>query len=250
MPRLPPQRLLRLRRRARPISPSPCASPCAICAAASGASASSSPASRSASRPSRASAPWRGRSSDGLASQGRLILGGDVAASLLQREATPEELAFLKARGQVTSVATMRAMARTLDGRSALVEPKAVDANYPSRRHARHASRRCRPAELFADRNGAFGAVADGALFSRLRPQGRRPRAARRRHARTARAAGIRAGQAGGGHQFRSAHPAEPGRAARQRPAAARQPGAVDLSPVAARQRVRRRGADPLHARI
>ena len=105
--------------------------------------------------------------SDGLASQGRLILGGDVAASLLQREATPEELAFLKARGQVTSVATMRSMARTQDGRSALVEPKAVDANYPSV-GTLVTEPALPPAELFANRNGAFGAVADGALFSRL----------------------------------------------------------------------------------
>ena len=37
--------------------------------------------------------------SDGLASQGRLILGGDVAASLLQREATPEELRLPRRRG-------------------------------------------------------------------------------------------------------------------------------------------------------
>ena len=128
--------------------------------------------------------------SDGLASQGRLILGGDVAASLLQREATPEELAFLKARGQVTSVATMRSMARTQDGRSALVEPKAVDANYPSVGDAGHragaaARRALRQQERRVRRGCGWGAVLAA------RPQGRRQGAAGRSDARAARAARI-----------------------------------------------------------
>ena len=37
--------------------------------------------------------------SDGLSREGRTLLGGDVAFSLIQREATPEEIAFLRARG-------------------------------------------------------------------------------------------------------------------------------------------------------
>ncbi|MCP8939819.1 FtsX-like permease family protein [Alsobacter sp. SYSU M60028] len=106
--------------------------------------------------------------SDGLASQGRLILGGDVAASLLQREATPEELAFLRARGQVSSVATLRSMVRTADARTALVEPKAVDpAAYPA-----IGSLAVEPPlsndQLFAPRDGVWGAAADQTLFSRL----------------------------------------------------------------------------------
>src|ERR1700693_2704027 len=69
--------------------------------------------------------------SDGLARQGSVILGGDVAFSLIQREASPAEKAFLAGRGELASAATLRAMARTPDGRSALVELKAVDATYP-----------------------------------------------------------------------------------------------------------------------
>ena len=35
---------------------------------------------------------------DGLAREGRTLLGGDVAFSLIQREAKPEEVAFLRSR--------------------------------------------------------------------------------------------------------------------------------------------------------
>ena len=38
--------------------------------------------------------------SDGLAREGRTLLGGDVAFSLIQREAKPDEVAFLRTRGE------------------------------------------------------------------------------------------------------------------------------------------------------
>src|SRR3984885_13971353 len=68
---------------------------------------------------------------DGISSAGRVILGGDLAFSLLQREASAAERAFLDAHGTVSVAASLRAMARTGDGRSTLVEIKAVDADYP-----------------------------------------------------------------------------------------------------------------------
>src|ERR1700749_4901181 len=68
---------------------------------------------------------------EGLAREGRTLLGGDVAFSLFQREASPEELAFLSSRGAVSVTASLRGMARAADGRLALVEIKAVDAAYP-----------------------------------------------------------------------------------------------------------------------
>ncbi|MFZ4530731.1 MAG: ABC transporter permease [Alsobacter sp.] len=108
---------------------------------------------------------------DGLASQGRLILGGDIAASLIQREATPAERAGLDARGKVNSVATLRAMVRTADGRTALVEPKAVDASYPAVGTLVVAPPST-PAALLARQgegpNAVWGAAADPALFTRL----------------------------------------------------------------------------------
>ena len=39
---------------------------------------------------------------DGLAREGRNLLGGDVAFVLFQREATAAELAFLRSRGQLS----------------------------------------------------------------------------------------------------------------------------------------------------
>ena len=36
---------------------------------------------------------------EGLAREGRTLLGGDVAFSLIQREAKPDEVAFLRSRG-------------------------------------------------------------------------------------------------------------------------------------------------------
>jgi len=53
---------------------------------------------------------------DGLARQGRVILGGDEAFSLIQREASASERAFLTSHGELSTAATMRAMVRTPDG--------------------------------------------------------------------------------------------------------------------------------------
>src|SRR5215210_3358053 len=65
---------------------------------------------------------------EGLAREGRTILGGDLSFNLSLREANADERAFLATRGDLSVAATMRAMARTDDGRTALVEMKAVDA--------------------------------------------------------------------------------------------------------------------------
>ena len=68
---------------------------------------------------------------DGLAREGRTILGGDLSFTLIHREADATERAFLESAGRVSTTATMRAMARTADGGTALVEVKAVDGAYP-----------------------------------------------------------------------------------------------------------------------
>ncbi|HKC33602.1 MAG TPA: FtsX-like permease family protein [Xanthobacteraceae bacterium] len=104
---------------------------------------------------------------DGLAREGRAILGGDLSFALIQREATPEERAFLNGLGDVSVAATLRAMARTADGRSTLVEVKAVDGAYPL--YGSVASDPAAPlSDLLARRGEAFGAVADPTLFARL----------------------------------------------------------------------------------
>jgi putative ABC transport system permease protein len=104
---------------------------------------------------------------DGLARQGRVILGGDLSFTLIQREAKPDELAFLQSLGTVSSVATLRAMARTPDGKATLVEMKAVDAAYPL-----FGAAVLDPpgslADALAQRGGVFGAAVDPILLTRL----------------------------------------------------------------------------------
>jgi len=105
--------------------------------------------------------------SDGLAREGSVILGGDVAFSLALREATPTERAFFGERGQVSRIATMRAMARAEDGEAALVEIKAVDGRYPLAGEATVEPKKSL-ATAFVPDDGAHGAVADEALLIRL----------------------------------------------------------------------------------
>jgi putative ABC transport system permease protein len=105
--------------------------------------------------------------SEGLTREGRTLLGGDVAFSLIQREAKPEEVAFLRTRGEVSVAATLRAMTRTDDGRLALVELKAVDANYPML-GALTLDPNVPVADLLTERDGAFGAAVDSTLLARL----------------------------------------------------------------------------------
>ncbi len=109
---------------------------------------------------------------DGIGSAGRVILGGDLAFALIQRQASDAERAFLDAHGKVSVAATLRAMARTTtttaaDGNSTLVEVKAVDANYPL--FGKVATAPAMPlAALFAQNADAFGAAVDPALLTRL----------------------------------------------------------------------------------
>jgi putative ABC transport system permease protein len=104
---------------------------------------------------------------DGLARQGRVILGGDVSFSLTQREATGPELDFMRAQGDVSTAATLRAMARLPDGRASLVEIKAVDAAYPLLGVAK-----LNPQMPLHDalqmQDGAYGAAIDPLLMGRF----------------------------------------------------------------------------------
>jgi putative ABC transport system permease protein len=104
----------------------------------------------------------------GLAREGQAILGGDVAFSLIQREASADERKFLEGAGTLSVAATLRAMARSgADGKATLVEMKAVDGAYPLFGQAK-----LDPvlplADVLAQRDGAFGAAADPTLLARL----------------------------------------------------------------------------------
>ena len=133
---------------------------------------------------------------EGLAREGRTILGGDIAFSLLHREASADERAFLERQGTSRDAATMRAMAR--DRRRQVrrwSRLKAVDSVYPL-----YGTLRSNPAMPLADalamrdgvlrRGGRFGAA--GAA----RSPARRAHQRRQRHRRIARRDRQRARQA------------------------------------------------------
>jgi putative ABC transport system permease protein len=58
---------------------------------------------------------------DGIAREGRVILGGDLSFNLSHREVTAPERAFLDAQGRISAAATMRAARR--DGEAITPQP-------------------------------------------------------------------------------------------------------------------------------
>ena len=104
---------------------------------------------------------------DGLARDGRVILGGDASFSLIHRELTPEERAFLQARGTLYTVANLRAMARNAEGDATLADLKAVDDSWP-RLGVAALDPPLAPQAALAERDGRFGALVDDALLDRL----------------------------------------------------------------------------------
>jgi putative ABC transport system permease protein len=104
---------------------------------------------------------------DGISAAGQAILGGDLAFSLIERQASDAERAFLKTHGTVSVAASLRAMARTGGGQTTLVEVKAVDSAYPLFGTVMTDRAMPLPA-LLAQKDGAFGAVAEPALLTRL----------------------------------------------------------------------------------
>lgn len=104
----------------------------------------------------------------GVANEGQMLLGGDLRFQLNQREAGAEEKAFLQGLGSVSESANMRSMARLPDGSDqALAEVKAVDDAYPL-----FGTLETEPSlprsDLFAVRDGIYGAAVSGLLLERL----------------------------------------------------------------------------------
>lgn len=104
----------------------------------------------------------------GLAREGRTILGGDAAFSMVARELTPRQRAFFESRGRLSEISLMRAMARRDDGEAAMVEIKAVDpATYPA--FGAVALDPAGPlADALSEKDGVFGVVVDPMLLARL----------------------------------------------------------------------------------
>lgn len=105
----------------------------------------------------------------GLLTDARALLGGDVEARLTHREPDSAQLDFLEARGRLSRVVEMRAMARAAaaDGRL-LVELKAVDDAYPLYGEVDIAPPAPLAHALDRGEDGIYGALAETALLQRL----------------------------------------------------------------------------------
>jgi putative ABC transport system permease protein len=104
---------------------------------------------------------------DGLAREGRTILGGDLSFQTIQRELSPDERAWMSVRGTLTTAGMMRAMGRTIAGETALVEIKAVDQLYPLQGQLLTKPTFV-PRELLREADGSYGAATEAALLARL----------------------------------------------------------------------------------
>jgi len=104
----------------------------------------------------------------GLSREGRAILGGDASFSLVARELSAEQRAYFEARGRLSEISLMRAMARRDDGEAAMVEIKAVEpATYPA-----FGVVEMEPvlpiAEALGEHDGVAGIIVDPVLLARL----------------------------------------------------------------------------------
>jgi putative ABC transport system permease protein len=104
----------------------------------------------------------------GLLADAGALLGGDLEVRLAHRPMSPEQEAFLRQQGTVSTVLELRSMVRSLkDDQRALVELKAVDGAYPL--YGELLSNPAQPlTEALEDRDGHFGALAETALLERL----------------------------------------------------------------------------------
>ena len=66
-----------------------------------------------------------------ISEEGRMLLGGDVSFSRMSRDLQPDERSYLEGVGTVSTIVTLRAMARDTTGEAALVEVKAVPEDWP-----------------------------------------------------------------------------------------------------------------------
>ncbi|MFO1014773.1 MAG: FtsX-like permease family protein [Caulobacteraceae bacterium] len=103
----------------------------------------------------------------GLAAQGRDILGGDLAIGLEQKRFTPPQRAAIEAEGRVAWAVSARAMAETAAGERRLVELRGVSEAYPLS-GAVTLEGPMSLNEALALRDGVQGAVVERALLERL----------------------------------------------------------------------------------
>jgi putative ABC transport system permease protein len=106
---------------------------------------------------------------EGVKADSREILGGDVSISVLYREASPDQEAFLRGEGQVTRWIDSRVMARPIRANShpTLVQLKAVEQAYPlyGKLELKGGGSLT---DALAKRDGVWGAVVEEAALKRM----------------------------------------------------------------------------------
>ena len=105
---------------------------------------------------------------DGLRTDGRTLLGGDLELRLYHRQASEEQQAWLSDRGNLSRSAEMRTMAQVPEAaKRRLVELRAVDGAFPL-----YGDLETSPAtpvdQLLASENGTWGAVVDPSVRGQL----------------------------------------------------------------------------------
>ena len=103
----------------------------------------------------------------GLASQAREILGGDLSFSIENRDFTRDERAAIDRLGRTTYSAGARAMAQASNGERRLVSLRGVDERFPLAGAVKLEGAPSLAAAL-ADRDGLAGAAVEPALMDRL----------------------------------------------------------------------------------
>ena len=103
---------------------------------------------------------------EGMRTDARKILGGDIDVRLSHRQASQEQLAWMRARGKVSGIAQMRSLARKDDAHT-LIEIKAVDDAYPLFGDLR-LSGGVPLDKALEKRNGVWGAAVDEPLLLKL----------------------------------------------------------------------------------
>src|SRR4029079_10177121 len=106
---------------------------------------------------------------EGLRADARGMLRRDIARYLLYREATPEQIDYMKSRGQLVRWIDSRAMARPVksDGRGTLIQLNAVERAYPL-----YGSIELQDGKMLADalaeKDGVWGAVVEESALRRM----------------------------------------------------------------------------------
>ncbi len=104
----------------------------------------------------------------GLEDNGRAILGGDVEVRLVHRQASAKAVKWMAARGEVSTVAEMAAMAaESTKAKHILIELKGIDDRYPLYGHVA-LKPKTKLAAALARSEGHYGAVVDRSLLARL----------------------------------------------------------------------------------